>query len=163
MDGGYGEPGVRVGDLDAHMDRQGNSQDCSGRHTERHVDFPALGPTKEAAMTGPRRRPQARPLDAGHGHAPFPGAGVLRRRLRTQTACPCRRGLAVGSRSLEPRNHGPALRAGRGGHNEDILRGYGVGLYQLDVASLHCNTAAPAAALCWSFGRRNAAIVSVPS
>jgi hypothetical protein len=48
---------------------------------------------------------------------------------------------------LGPRNHGLAPCAGLGGRNGDILRGCGVGLYQSDAASLHCNTAAPGAAL----------------
>jgi hypothetical protein len=58
---------------------------------ESSTGYLAGGPTKETVMTGPSRRPQTRPLDAGHRHAPFPGAEVLRRRPRAQTACPCRR------------------------------------------------------------------------
>ena len=81
---------------------------------ESSTGYLAGGPTKETVMTGPSRRPQTRPLDAGHRHAPFPGADVLRRRPRAQTACPCR-SLAVGSRSpgAAKSRFGSARRPGR--------------------------------------------------
>jgi hypothetical protein len=69
--------------------------------------------------------------------------GVVRERRQRVPAGVWR--LEAGHLGL--RNHGLASCAGLAGRNGDILRGCGVGLYQSDVASLHCNTPARGAAL----------------
>jgi len=70
----------------------------SGVASQRVVLFGHWGPTKEAAMTGPSKRPDTRLLGAGHMRVPFPRSCVPRRRPRAQTRCRCRRCRAVGSR-----------------------------------------------------------------